>query len=155
MSKIKFLDSTSSLMQPGYHVASVVKVSERDSKSGTPQLHVLMRNAAGEIITAFFNLCGYRKDEDGEYILNKKGERTIDEDNTNSALQMLGRFAKQCGISEDFDGDDLVEATVGIQVIEELDNNGETRLAVSKNKFYTPEDAEALSQIEVDAKENF
>jgi hypothetical protein len=121
------------LLGLGRHVVKILSVAEDSSKASdnyndqTPQIVITFGNSKGTI-RAWYNLMGYQKDENGEYIVDKDGNRVESDENTEAALSIFGRIAVHAGVPEgdEFDPMDLVDMELGINVV--LNEQGKYRV---------------------------
>lgn len=126
----------SKILGIGEHLCKITQVMLEEArvnplyKDITEQLAVIFEDAAGKIITRWYNLKGYeldanqptREDEEGRevsnYAIGKDGKRKEDKDKTASALNILARLAFHCGFpeGEELDTADLEGKSVGIMI---------------------------------------
>lgn len=121
------------LVEDGQHLAIIAGAVETESsspefKEGTPQIEVDFQLKDGRKIKAWYNLRGYKKDEDGNYITDKLGNRIVDEENTDKAQEIFAGVAADAGLSdgEEFSLEDLAGLEVGINV--ETNERGNKRV---------------------------
>lgn len=133
--KFKAQSNMKDLLGDGAHLCKITAVSEtaskesEDYKDRTPQIEVSFETPKG-FIRHWFNLAGYKKGDDGKYIVDKKTKiRVIDEENTAAARAIFERLGLHAGIDEgsDFGLEDLINLEVGIFV--KTDENGKPRVA--------------------------
>jgi len=77
------------VLDNGRHLVEITSMSFTQSAEGTNQVKAKFTGDKGVGITAWFNLEGYQKDADGNFLRDKNGKRTIDKENTATARRIL------------------------------------------------------------------
>lgn len=107
------------VLDNGRHLVEITSMSFTQSAEGTNQVKAKFTGDKGVGITAWFNLEGYEKDADGNFLRDKNGKRTIDKENTATARRILNNLACHAGIEagNEYDIEDLVGQQIGIEVV--------------------------------------
>lgn len=126
MSKFKSKAKKSFLPEAGEYPAKIVSVQETESTGKeyadkTPQIEVryeLDTPDGKRLMPHWYNLRGYKKDEDGSFIIGKDGKRKEDKENTQAAEDIFCGLAHDAGIEEgeDFEPKDLLNKEVGVVI---------------------------------------
>jgi hypothetical protein len=126
------------LLGAGEHKVTIKSVAETLAKANdsykdrTPQIEVAYETEKG-FLRQWLNLKGYKKDANGNYIVDAKtGNRIEDEENTNDAIAIFARLGLHAGIPEgsEFEPKDLVGMELTIMV--EPNEQGKMRVAYTK-----------------------
>lgn len=131
--KITAKSNSKGLLSAGQHLVTIKSIKEAFAKANdayadrTPQLEVRFESDKG-FITHWYNLKGFKKDENDNFVLDADNNRIEDEKNTMEALGILSRLALHAGIPENTECDmkDLIDMKVGINVKE---SNGSVKVA--------------------------
>lgn len=134
----------SALLQPGRHLCAIKTAADTLSKPNdmwkdrTPQVEVVFEDTNGKIITGWYNLKGYQKQDDfadgkapkgfefrssegndEQYLVDlKTGNRVESLERTEQALKIFTNMANDAGIGagEGFELSDLTGLPIGVQV---------------------------------------
>lgn len=125
------------LLPAGEHKTTIKTVYETLAKASdlygdrTPQIEVSYETEKG-FIRQWLNLEGYEKDDNGNYKLNKKGNRVKSDENTEAAIAIFARLGLHAGIPEgsEFEPKDLIGMEVTIMVAP--NEQGKMRVAYTK-----------------------
>lgn len=139
------------MLGPGKHLVTIASIAEclskksDDYKDQTPQLEVKFETENG-FITGWYNLKGFKKNEDGSYAINPKTKNRIEDvENTTTAVGIFERLALHAGIPSgtEFDIAELVGMEIGIKT--ESNDQGKMRVqyTMSSDRVETPASVEA------------